>query len=51
MLVVYSKLVGSAGRSVVVLAFDAILDNVFNGMIKSFFVEDADIESVDVVSG
>ena len=50
-MVVYSKLVGSTGRSVAVLAFDGILDNVLNGIIKSFFVEDTDIKSVDVVSG
>ena len=51
MLVVYSKLVGSVGRSVAVLAFDGILDNVLNGIIESFFVEETNIKSVDVVLG
>ena len=48
---VYSRLVGSAGRSVVVVAFEGRLENVFLGIMISIFVEDADKKSLDVVSG
>ena len=48
---VYSRLVGSAGSSVAVVAFEGRLENVFLGIKISKFVEDADMKSLDVVSG
>ena len=48
---VYSRLVGSAGRSVAVVAVEGRLENVFLGIMISIFVEDADMKSLDVVSG
>ena len=48
---VYSRLVGSAGRSVAVVAVEGRLENVFLGIMISIFVEDADKKSLDVVSG
>ena len=48
---VYSRLVSAAGRSVAVVAVEGRLENVFLGIMISIFVEDADMKSIDVVSG